>query len=264
VKDYGAVPRVRTDETRLVQVFINLLSNAAQCLPEARSDVNEVRVSTRTDERGRAIVEVTDNGPGISSDVQKRMFDPFFTTKAVGVGTGLGLSVAHAVVTSSGGHIECESLPGRGTSFRIVLPPASVPGHSTEPPTSAARLSRARVLVIDDEPQVGKVLSRLLSKEHDVVVFESSTEALAYILSGQPFDVAFCDLMMPILSGQQIYRAVRDNAPERLDKIVFISGGAFAAETRRFLDEVPNQRLEKPFDGHQVRALVRAALRARR
>ena len=260
VRDYQILPKVKADETQLVQVFINLLTNAAQALPDDRVAQNEVRVSAFTDERGRAVIEIRDNGQGIQPEVQRRIFDPFFTTKPVGVGTGLGLSIAHGVVSGIGGHIECESQADSGTMFRVVLPPVEDNLGASEPPFSASRLTRARVLVIDDEPQVGKVMRRLLGKDHQVEFFESASDALEHIFAGGSFDIAFCDVMMPLVSGEAFYDTLNENAPLLAERVVFITGGAFTAEARRFLERVPNQRLEKPFDAQQVRALVRASL----
>jgi PAS domain S-box-containing protein len=125
VKDYGSTPLVDADEARLGQVFVNLLINAAQALPEGQGDTNEIRVVTMTDAEGRAVVEIRDTGAGIPATLMARIFDPFFTTKAVGVGTGLGLSICHTIVTGMGGDISATSEVGRGTTIRVVLPAAS-------------------------------------------------------------------------------------------------------------------------------------------
>jgi PAS domain S-box-containing protein len=124
VKELGEVPLVEGDEARLGQVFINLLVNAAQAIPEGGADANEIRVATRTDGAGRAVVEVRDTGPGMSHEVQARIFDPFFTTKPIGVGTGLGLSICHGIVTALGGEITVQSELGKGAMFQVVLPAA--------------------------------------------------------------------------------------------------------------------------------------------
>jgi signal transduction histidine kinase len=122
VKDYQAVPAVFGDEYRLGQVALNLLINAAHAIPAGRPDRNRIRVSTRTDPSGRAVLEVEDTGDGIPAEIRSRVFEPFFTTKPVGVGTGLGLSICHGIVTSLGGEITVESEVGKGTAFRVLLP----------------------------------------------------------------------------------------------------------------------------------------------
>jgi signal transduction histidine kinase len=133
VTDYGEVPMVEASESRLAQVFLNLVINAIQSLPPTGERANEVRLITRTDARGRAVVEIRDTGSGIPADVRSHIFDPFFTTKPVGVGSGLGLAICHSIVTQAGGEIEVESTPGSGSTFRIALPPRAVdPGAGSQ------------------------------------------------------------------------------------------------------------------------------------
>jgi signal transduction histidine kinase len=107
-------------------VFLNLVVNAAQAIPEGDHERNEVRIETKVDiDNRRVVVAITDTGAGISKDVQHRLFTPFFTTKPVGVGTGLGLSICHRLVTAMNGTIDFSSELGRGTTFRVSLPMAS-------------------------------------------------------------------------------------------------------------------------------------------
>jgi signal transduction histidine kinase/ligand-binding sensor domain-containing protein len=121
VKAYDPVPAVLGDETRLGQVFLNLLINAAQAIPEGQANQHEILLSTRQDEQGRVVVAVSDTGQGIAPEVLPRIFEPFFTTRAVGVGTGLGLSICHSYVQAMGGDIRVRSEVGRGTTFEVVL-----------------------------------------------------------------------------------------------------------------------------------------------
>ena len=118
-------PLIEADEARLGQVFINLLVNAAQAIPEGNAQGNEVRITTSTDPTGNLVVEVRDTGPGIPLEIRGRLYEPFFTTKPVGVGTGLGLSVCHNIVTSMGGDLSVLSELGKGATFRVVLPPST-------------------------------------------------------------------------------------------------------------------------------------------
>jgi PAS domain S-box-containing protein len=127
VKDYGQVPLVQGDESRLGQVAINLLVNAAQAIPEGHPDENEIRIVTRVDSAGRTLIEVRDTGCGIPPEIRSHVFEPFFTTKPVGTGTGLGLSICHGIVTALGGEITLESDLGKGSVFRVALPPALPP-----------------------------------------------------------------------------------------------------------------------------------------
>jgi nitrogen fixation/metabolism regulation signal transduction histidine kinase len=114
----------------------SLLVDKEGTIPEGHSDANRITVRTRTDDQGRAVVEIADTGQGMSSDVQARVFDPFFTTKDVGEGTGLGLAICHGIVTGLGGQIAIDSAVGQGTVVRVVLPAHRepvVPG-AVEPP----------------------------------------------------------------------------------------------------------------------------------
>jgi signal transduction histidine kinase len=124
VRSYGLRQPVLGDEGRLGQVFLQLLANAAQAIPEGHPERNEVRIRTLQEADGRAVAEVSDTGHGIAPEILPRIFEPFFTTKDAGEGTGLGLSICHATIQSMGGEIQVESEPGRGATFRVLLPTA--------------------------------------------------------------------------------------------------------------------------------------------
>jgi len=167
VKDYGKIPRVEADEASLGQVFINLLINAAQVLPEGDTAAHEIRLVTSTDTQGRAVIEVSDTGSGIPAYVSERIFDPFFTTKPVGVGTGLGLSICHTIVTGMDGEIMVDCKAGSGTTFRVMLPAAAAvqeePAPSQSPPKQDPAC--ASILVVDDEPAIGLIFRRVLREQ---------------------------------------------------------------------------------------------------
>jgi ligand-binding sensor domain-containing protein/signal transduction histidine kinase/CheY-like chemotaxis protein len=488
-RDYGDVPRVEGNEARLAQVFLNLLINAAQALPEGRAEANEVRLVTRVAPEGMVVAEVHDTGIGIAPEALGRIFDPFYTTKPQGVGTGLGLSLCHAYVTAMGGSISVESEPGKGSIFRVTLRRAAresgavpaVPGQerrgareggalhavaaqataresrsmpappaqewgssrgqagarestsdqapreqggaresratpavqvwerggardsmslpalpvpqerrtpvvqqgeepgpgtldapiaapsaappalgpemldapvaassaalpapepgpldapvaaasamasppSTEAPAAAASASasrgpgapearagdapsstrsaeaardasaleapdaraarehpldpespesasrgggaaqpapvRGRVLVVDDDALVSGAIRRTLSRENDVEVLVSARQALARLTEPElRYDVVLCDLMMPEMTGMDLFDALMKTAPRVAGRVVFITGGAFTAAARTFLDRVDNPRVEKPFDPETLRKLIRA------
>jgi len=125
IRAYGETPAVRGSPQRLMQVFVNLLSNAAQAIPPGREKQNEIRVATFTDVAGRAIAEVTETGPGIPPGDRARLFEPLFTTKPAGEGTGLGLSISRGIVRALGGEIELDPAEDAGAKFRVILPPAA-------------------------------------------------------------------------------------------------------------------------------------------
>jgi signal transduction histidine kinase len=265
VKDFAVVPAIDGNEGRVGQVFLNLIINAAQAIEEGKADQNELRVTTRVDRQGRVVAEVTDTGSGIPADVLPRIFDPFFTTKPIGVGTGLGLAICHRIITSLGGKLEVETRVGTGTTMRITLPAAkgtpAPPASSFTPVPSATRgRRRAQILVIDDEPLLGTALRRMFSAEHEVQFVSGAREALALLGRGARFDLIFCDLMMPEVTGMDLHAELSRLAPDQAERMVFMTGGAFTSRAREFLDQVRNPRFDKPFDVAAVRALVHGLL----
>jgi PAS domain S-box-containing protein len=257
VRAFDDVPDVRANESRLGQVFLNLLVNAAQSIPEGRVDQNQIRVSTAVVD-GAVCVEITDTGSGIAADKLSRIFEPFFTTKEPGVGTGLGLSICHGIVASLDGDIQVTSTVGAGTTFRVRLPIASA--ADAERASTAARSialgPRARVLVIDDDESVLRVAVRLLSSAHDVTVTSDPRAAVERLVSAPAFDVVLCDVMMPEMTGMDVYHAILAQAPEVARRFVFLTGGAFTPRARQFLDTVPNPKLEKPITRAELVAAV--------
>ena len=263
VRDFTDQLMAEAHEGRLGQVMVNLLVNAAQAIPEGGVERNEIRVLTRPHAEGLAI-EVRDTGSGISAENLERLFEPFFTTKPVGVGTGLGLPICQDIITSFGGRMEVESEVGKGSTFRVILR-ATTAARPSEPPKEAvvsAAARRGRILVVDDEPMIGMAIRRTLQREHEVVALTSAREAQARLTSGEPFDLILCDLMMPEMSGMELHQAVADHSPGLAGRMVFLTGGAFTANARAFLNHVPNHRVEKPFSTQELRGLVQSLLAA--
>jgi signal transduction histidine kinase len=263
LKQYEAVPRVIGNEARLGQVFLNLLLNALQALPDDGGDRNEIRVRIRAAGNEAVVIEVQDTGAGIPPQVRGRIFEPFFTTKPVGIGTGLGLSICHGIVTGLGGQLTVDSELGRGSVFCVELPVARTGPARAEvaPPASEHEATRGRVLVVDDEPIICFTLERLLASQHDVIAVTDARDALARIDAGERFDVVLCDLMMPGVSGPELYRAIRERDRGQADRIVFVTGGAFTEQVQRFLTGVSNPRVDKPFDVPALLELVRATVK---
>jgi PAS domain S-box-containing protein len=258
VTEHALVPLVLADESRLSQAILSLLVNAAQAFEVRDPSRNQVTVRTFATGDDRVAIEVEDNGPGIPADVLPRIYDPFFTTKSIGQGTGLGLAIAHAVVTSFGGEISCVTARGKGTTFRMVLAAVAPAARITKAPEAPATGRRGRILVIDDEPSVLRTIGRALKSEHEVVAVDSALEALR-LLTEEPgaFDVIFCDLVMPIMSGMELYQRVKAHDPRAAARFVFETGGAADEELRAFLVGVPNERLEKPFGNESLRIVAR-------
>lgn len=255
---------VLANESRLGQLFLNLVVNAAQALPEGAPSANHIELTARED-HGFAQIEIADTGGGIPADVLPRIFEPFFTTKPVGQGTGLGLSICKRIVEQLGGTISVTSEVGAGTTFVVRLPLANASTTAARPATtSAPRVTggkRATILCIDDEPALGLALKRVLVAEHEVVVITNASEALARVKAGEQFDVVLCDLMMPGMSGMELHAELLRVAPALARRMVFLTGGAFTPRAKDFLETVPNLRLEKPIGIDALREAIDESLR---
>ncbi|HEY0095673.1 MAG TPA: ATP-binding protein, partial [Archangium sp.] len=260
VREYGPVPDVLADGSRLGQVFLNLLVNAAQAIPEGHADHHEIRLRTWAEER-TVCVEVRDTGQGIPAELLGRIFDPFFTTKEVGKGIGLGLSISHGLVQALGGELSVESEPGRGSVFRVRLPaaPAGLAASPAPPRQEAPR--RGRLLIVDDEPLFALSLRLLLKPEHDVTVFHDARSALEHLRDDTAYDAILCDLMMAEMTGAQFHEELSRTAPELSSRIIFMTGGAFTQNAREFLARVSNPRLRKPFQQQELDKLLAVLLR---
>lgn len=260
VREFAKTPPILGNEARLGQVFLNLLVNAAQAIPEGDASRNEIRVRTSVDPSGRVVVEVRDTGRGIARQDLDRIFEPFFTTRQAQGGTGLGLSISRNLVAVMGGDMTVESAPGEGACFRVHLPPAEACDEPAPEPAPAVATPRVRVLALDDEPLVVNAVRRTLGREHDVVGETSARAALARIDRGERFEVVVCDLMMPDMGGVEFHAALAAARPELAARTVFLTGGAFTPAARAFVERVGNPCLEKPFDGDALRAQVRSLL----
>jgi len=259
VKDYGDTPMVEGNESRLGQVFLNLLLNAAHAIPEGETERNEIRVSTRTDGRGHAVVEIRDTGTGIAAEIRDKIFDPFFTTKSASEGTGLGLWICSGILSALGGDIGVDSDIGRGSSFRVTLPPVGIeaPVAAASSPVSEAEAPGGRLLIVDDEPMILGALRRAFSSDYKVTCVGDGKRALERVRAGDRYEAILCDLMMPEMTGMDLYAELARSVPEQADRVVFVTGGAFTARAREFLERVPNARVEKPIDFQNLKLLLR-------
>ncbi len=264
VKEYEHVPLILANPGQLGQVFLNLLLNAAHAIEDEDPHQNMIRVATRTAATGDIVVEVSDTGRGIPHEVRQRIFDPFFTTKPLGVGTGLGLSICHGIVRSMNGTITVESEMGRGTTFRLVLPPPTQRAFATPAPTPLPmpRL-KGRILIIDDEPRLAQAVKDMIGDAHETRIATAGTDALALLMQEPDdgrFDLILCDLHMPELSGMDLYEKLRELRPVMADRMVFMTGGAFTEKSREFVNRVKNTCIDKPIDVGQLRSLVATTL----
>ncbi|HSN33833.1 MAG TPA: response regulator, partial [Ideonella sp.] len=262
-----SLPPVRADAGQLGQVVLNLLVNAQQALA-AREPPRRVLVETGLDparpDRGASVwLRVADNGPGIEPAAAARVFEPFFTTKAEGAGTGLGLAVSHTVAREHGGSLVLEptSPLGSGASFRLDLPVEAAPdGPAATAPHDVAEAACARVLVVDDEPELADVMREMLeSAGFDVATAESGEVALE-LLDAARFDAIVSDLRMPGMDGPALARAVGERRPALAARMVFVTGDTLSSTARDFLERGARPCIDKPFARADLVGAVRAVL----
>lgn len=224
VREFAQVPPAFGNESRLSQVFLNLLVNAAQAIPDGHAESNCIVVRTLAVDGNddEVAVEIEDSGVGIPPENLGRIFDPFFTTKAVGIGTGLGLSICHNLVVAHGGRIEVDSQVGKGARFRVTL--------RTGLADSALLPAGGKLLVIDDEPQEAATIQRTLAGEHEVVTVMNEAQALELVSRGERFDLVL---------GMHLQGSVEKRFGPLAGKVVV---------------------LEKPFQLEALRKLVRERL----
>ena len=229
------LPEVMADPVHVEQVLMNLCINARDAMQGSGRLAIALRsvdiasggvcASCRKPLRGHYVeLTVRDSGPGISPEVADRMFEPFFSTKGVGKGSGMGLSTVHGIVHDGGGHILLDTEPGRGSAFRLLLPPlARAPASPSEPPRSEG-MQRAgdraplhgKVLLVDDDPDVREFMAdRLSSWGIEVSVCVNAVEALDYFMDIEPpFDLLVLDQIMPKMTGMEFAALVLERFPE--------------------------------------------------
>jgi two-component system NtrC family sensor kinase len=254
------LPPTVGDANQLIQVFLNLVSNAEQAIREIRPSG---RIQIRLGQRGsRIFATVQDDGPGITSDVLPKIFDPFFTTKRPGGGTGLGLSICMSILREHGGDIEGETLPAGGSAFTVFLPVAipEEPRRLTSESDSSGSgemmaptldlLKNRSILVLDDEESIRMLLAEGLSA-HGLRVDCAGTaeEALSLVLNGK-FDAVLCDLNLsgsgPNADGYNVAQRLKIAAGSNKPELIYMSGDV-AGEGQGSSQSVSFRRLQKPF-----------------
>lgn len=250
VRAFGRnVPQVWADEAQLGQVFLNLLVNAIQAIDPGKPNENSITVRTRKIREGVSI-EIDDTGPGIDPRYVDRLFEPFVTTKEVGEGTGLGLYVCQSIVESMHGRIQLEPMREGGTRATITLPVAppteergntSIPIHAPTP-TEGQHL---RILIVDDEEMLASALARSL-KHHDVQTANRGAAAVE-LAKETRFDLVLCDLIMPEMSGKEVFEALQALDPTIRKRFVFMTGATVTSEARAFAEQIDAPVLHKPF-----------------
>lgn len=244
------------DQPQIMQVLLNLLTNAEQSL-KSQPGPKEITIATRL-ARDMVCIGVSDNGPGISSEQINSVFDPFFTTKEIGAGTGLGLSICYGIIRDHQGVMWVESMPGQKTTFHVELPVIAKESTEVSEASVAENIAKTgiRILVVDDEPNIRDILTRILSVDGHEVKSAADGRMAWEILQQETFDHILLDVRMPGMDGQELFRLISGYSPETAKKVVFITGDTASHETKSFLDSTGNQILTKPFNIEAIRKLV--------
>lgn len=263
--EQGEPVSVRIDETHLTQVVLNLLINAAQAVCPGQAADNHITVTIDSLENDEVTIAIRDTGEGIAADVLPRVFDPFFTTKPVGEGTGLGLPVCRNIAEQYGGTLTVQSTPTVGTTVTLTLPI-----DHTEPSVAPKALalahapSKARILAVDDEPIMRKLLTRSLAANgHDVHAVSSGRQALE-ALAKATYDVILCDVMMPELTGIDVHHALQRQASPAAGRLIFLTGGVFSPDLARELDAVDAPVIAKPWTHAELEQAIAGLLARQR
>jgi PAS domain S-box-containing protein len=258
------LPPISGNADQLHQVFLNLIVNAQQAM-ETQPLPRRLRiVSDRYEDRVR--IRIFDNGPGIAPAIRSRIFDPYFTTKPPGGGTGVGLAVSLGIVESHNGSLTVESPPEGGAIFQVLLPTQSGEETPDQQPTSmpeSANTKGPRLLIVDDEPEVGSLLADILRRDSAVIDVVASGQEALHLLAKREFDAILTDLRMPEMDGPELFRQIEQRWPLRARLVVFITGDALSPTVQTFLAGTGQPYLEKPFVPAEVRKVVQEILSAR-
>jgi len=261
----AGLPQVFADGHQVQQVLLNLVINAEQAMLSANGRGILVVRTWHDPSQEAVVLEINDDGPGIPDDLQPKIFDPFFTTKEVGQGTGLGLTVAYAIIQEHGGRIRLESRLGRGASFFVELP---VGGASHFPdvtssrggPTSEAPTRGGAILIVEDEAALAAAVTDALQDAGYVATHAADGEEALTLVKRQPFDLVICDLKMPRLDGQQFHALLARAVPELSKRVIFVTGDVAGTQAEQFLEGSGCRWLEKPFRLADLLKAVREGL----
>lgn len=261
------------DASQIQNAFLNLGVNAADAMKERGELIFSTEVVDLDQEYCAALpysirpgrflrISVTDNGTGISKEIQDKIFEPFFTTKDVGKGTGMGLAAVYGTVKYHGGAINLYSEPGRGTTFRVYLPLTEVEPHHIEADAPAATPApyAARILVLDDEPLLLDLAGELLrSLGYDVALYSDPDEVLSYYQEhASEIDLVLLDIVMPKRDGVEVFEEMRRINPSA--RVVVASGYSANAASDDLLKAGALAFVQKPFDQADLSAVVAKAL----
>jgi two-component system, NtrC family, sensor kinase len=267
------LPPILGDAAQLLQVVLNLVNNAEQAI-ESGGGRGHIWLRTRRVSAARVALDVTDDGPGIAPELLPHIFDPFFTTKPPGVGTGIGLSIVRAIVHEHRGEVSVQSQPGRGAMFTVELAAASAADLALAQPSTrlapallpapqrlpAGETNSQRILVVEDEPTVARLIADVLAEEGYYVETVLDSRAGLDLLRRKTYELLVCDLHMPHLDGPGLYRELLRLASPLAQRLVFVTADMFSPRTSEFLESCDVPCLAKPFLVEELKGLVRNAL----
>ena len=250
----AGLPNVFADGHQVQQVLLNLVINAEQAMLAAHGRGVLVVRTWHDPDQESVVLEVNDDGPGIPDDLQPKIFDPFFTTKEVGKGTGLGLTVAYAIVQEHGGRLGLESRPDAGASFYVELPvtgvklqPAPVARGRLQRSVDAVAVAAASILVVEDEAKLANAVVDALQDAGYLVEHAADGEEALNSVKARAFDLVICDLKMPRMDGKTFYRMLAAAAPGLSKRVIFVTGDVAGTDAETFLEESGCRWLAKPF-----------------
>lgn len=258
------LPWITADPGQLQQVFLNLVINAEQAMRKAH-DGGKLTITTTREDSFFSIC-IADDGPGMTPEVKAKIFQPFFTTKGPKDGTGLGLSLAMAIILDHHGTIGVESEYGRGTAFTINLPMDS---SETEDWTvqqegltpKAGDNHAASILVIDDEEHICQLVTRVLEQmRHKVESFSDPIKALSK-LETTSFDLVLLDIRMPGMSGLEFYSQMISKRPELAGKVIFMTGDMTVSDLEAQMQQTDLMHISKPFHPAILEQFLNKALK---
>jgi signal transduction histidine kinase/BarA-like signal transduction histidine kinase len=256
----SGLPQVFVDAHQIQQVVLNLIINAEQAMLTANGTGTLIVRTWHDAERDVVVLEVTDDGPGVPLEMRTKIFDPFFTTKEVGKGTGLGLTVAYAIIQEHGGRIRVQSsalapaggpVSGQGASFLVELPITTSEGPRQPPrPANAPSIETlrgSRILLVEDERALATAVAEALTDAGLKVDHAGDGEEAFARVRQSHYDAVICDLKMPRVDGMMLYRAIAAATPMLTRRVIFVTGDVVGTDAERFLEESGCRWLAKPF-----------------